>query len=284
MTGRILAYVRVSSRDQNPQLQIDAIEASGYDQMFTEKLSGKHGVDRPEWRRLLEIAGKGDTVKFWKSDRWGRTAAHVLTTVNDLRGRGVKIVSLTENFDLDTKEGRFMFAVLAAAAEYELELRAERQSDGIAAAARREAEGRRLPGKKKTGRPRVIGPAELATLRRLVDDGVSVTEAARTLKIGRSTAYQALATAQQTTRPRAPSWKPSWRPCPQTAAQRLQSPPTTDCSVEYQAPRPDRSHGFSRSRIPPGRTPADRHGHDPCRRGGPVGRRPRVIRRMWRRR
>ncbi|MEW9555366.1 recombinase family protein [Nonomuraea sp. NPDC050783] len=193
--GRILAYVRVSSRDQNPQLQIDAIEASGYDQMFTEKLSGKHGVDRPEWRRLLAMARQGDTVKFWKSDRWGRSAAHVLTTVNDLRARGVKVVSLTENFDLDTKEGRFMFTVLAAAAEYELELRAERQADGIAAAARREAEGRMLPGKKKTGRPRVIGPAELAALRRLVRDGVSVTEAARTLKIGRSTAYEALAAA-----------------------------------------------------------------------------------------
>ncbi|HZE32146.1 MAG TPA: hypothetical protein VE198_11985 [Actinoallomurus sp.] len=83
-----------------------------------------------------------------------------------------------------------MFAVLAAAAGYEHELRAERQAEGIAAAKRREAEGpRMLTGKKRTGRPRSIGPAELATLRRLVDEeGVSVTEAARTLKIGRSTA------------------------------------------------------------------------------------------------
>ncbi|GAA3466580.1 hypothetical protein GCM10018965_011320 [Nonomuraea roseola] len=95
----------------------------------------------------------GDTLKFWKSDRWGRSAAHVLTVVTDLRDRGVRIGSLTENFDLDTKEGRFMFAVLAAAAEYELELRAERQGEGIAAAKRREATGAILPGKKKTGRP-----------------------------------------------------------------------------------------------------------------------------------
>ncbi|GAA3466469.1 recombinase family protein [Nonomuraea roseola] len=141
----------------------------------------------------MATAKAGDIVKFWKSDRWGRSAAHVLTTVNDLRDRGVKVVSLTENFDLDTKEGRFMFAVLAAAAEYELELRAERQAEGIAAAKRRQAEGRMLPGKKHMGRPRVVGPAELETLRRLVDDGKSVTEAARTLKISRSTAYAALA-------------------------------------------------------------------------------------------
>jgi DNA invertase Pin-like site-specific DNA recombinase len=88
---------------------------------------------------------------------------------------------------------RFMFAVLAAAAEYELELRAERQTEGVAAARRRQADGTMLPGKKHMGRPHAIGPAELATLRRLIDDGVSVTEAARTLKIGRSTAYAALA-------------------------------------------------------------------------------------------
>ncbi|MEV8636192.1 recombinase family protein [Streptosporangium sp. NPDC051023] len=197
MTGRIYAYARVSTRDQNPQLQLDALTASGYDELVTEKESGKRGVARPEWEALLSRPQAGDILKFWKSDRWGRSAAHVLTTVTELRERGVKVISLTENFDLGTKEGRFMFTVLAAAAEYELELRAERQADGIAAAARRETEGRRLLGKKKTGRPRAIGPAELTTLRRLVDDGVSVTEAARTLKIGRSTAYQALATTQE---------------------------------------------------------------------------------------
>jgi hypothetical protein len=69
----------------------------------------------------------------------------VLTTVNELRDRGITVVSLTENFDLGTKEGRFMCAVLAAAAEYELELRAERQAEGIAAAKRREATGAMLP-------------------------------------------------------------------------------------------------------------------------------------------
>ncbi|MEO3805285.1 recombinase family protein [Nonomuraea sp. B1E8] len=189
----VWAYARVSTRDQNPQLQLDALATSGYDELVTEKESGKRGVARPAWEALLTLPKAGDTLKFWKSDRWGRSAGHVLTTVNELRDRGITVVSLTENFDLATKEGRFMFAVLAAAAEYELELRAERQAEGIAAAKRREATGAMLPGKKKTGRPRVIGPAELATLRRLVDDGVSVTEAARTLKIGRSTAYVALA-------------------------------------------------------------------------------------------
>jgi len=102
---------------------------------------------------LLPLPQPGDTLKFWKSDRWGRSAADVLATVTELRDRGVQVVSLTENFDLATKEGRLMFGVLALAAEYELELRAERQADGIAAARRRQAEGRMLPGKKHIGRP-----------------------------------------------------------------------------------------------------------------------------------
>ncbi|WP_455430226.1 recombinase family protein [Nonomuraea jabiensis] len=130
----IWAYARVSTRDQNPQLQLDALAASGYDKLVMEKESGKRGVARPAWEALLALPKAGDTLKFWKSDRWGRSAGHVLTTVNELRDRGITVVSLTENFDLGTKEGRFMLAVLAAAAEYELELRAERQAEGIAAA------------------------------------------------------------------------------------------------------------------------------------------------------
>jgi DNA invertase Pin-like site-specific DNA recombinase len=192
MAGHEWAYARVSTRDQNPQLQLDALEASGYDTLVQEKESGKRGAFRPAWRELLPLPQPGDTLKFWKSDRWGRSAADVLATVNQLRDRGVQVVSLTENFDLGTKEGRLMFGVLALAAEYELELRAERQADGIAAARRRQAEGRMLPGKKHIGRPSVTGPAELAALRGLIADGKSVTEAARILKIGRSTAYAAL--------------------------------------------------------------------------------------------
>ena len=194
--GRTIAYCRVSSRDQNPELQVNALTAHGHDQMFAEKQSGKRGVERPAFTKALATLQAGDTLVFWKSDRWGRSAAHVLTTIGELRDHGVTVKSLTENFDLDTKEGRFMFAVLAAAAEYELELRAERQAEGIAAARRRQADGRMLPGKKHIGRPKVTGPAEITTLRRLVDDGTSVTQAARTLKISRSTAYAALASTR----------------------------------------------------------------------------------------
>jgi DNA invertase Pin-like site-specific DNA recombinase len=187
----VIAYGRISSRDQNPQLQHDALAAHGYDLLFTETMSGRR-TERPGWQACLAEVQSGDTFLCWKSDRFGRSAAHVLTMINQLRQRGVKVVSLTENFDLATKEGRFMLAVLAAAAEYETELRAERQAEGIAAARRRQESGQMLPGKKRTGRPRVVGPAEEQALRDLVAKGISVTEAARTLKISRSTAYNAL--------------------------------------------------------------------------------------------
>jgi hypothetical protein len=119
---------------------------------------------------------------FWKSDRRGRSAGHVLGTIGELRDRGVTARSLTENFDLSAKEGRFMFAVLAAA-EYELELRAGRQAEGIAAARRRQADGTMLPGKKRIGRPRAVGPAELAQLQQMTGEGATVTQVARILKI-----------------------------------------------------------------------------------------------------
>jgi DNA invertase Pin-like site-specific DNA recombinase len=101
--GATIAYCRVSSRDQNPELQLDALDAHGYDRLFAEKESGKRGVERREFTAALSALQPGETLVFWKSDRWGRSAAHVLTTIGELRDRGVTVKSLTENFDLDTK-------------------------------------------------------------------------------------------------------------------------------------------------------------------------------------
>jgi DNA invertase Pin-like site-specific DNA recombinase len=69
-----IAYCRVSSRDQNPQLQLDALHTHGYDYLFAETESGKRGVQRPEFTRALATLQAGDTLVFWKSDRWGRSA------------------------------------------------------------------------------------------------------------------------------------------------------------------------------------------------------------------
>jgi hypothetical protein len=104
----VIAYCRVSTRDQNPQLQLDALAEHGYDLLFEEKISSRLRGDRPEFATAITEAWQGDTLVFWKSDRWGRSDGHVLTVVTELRERGVRVKSLTENFDLDTKEGRLV--------------------------------------------------------------------------------------------------------------------------------------------------------------------------------
>ncbi|MBD2896370.1 hypothetical protein amrb99_53180 [Actinomadura sp. RB99] len=143
---------------QNPQLQLDALEADGYDEMAIEKESGKRGTARAQWEELLTRPIAGDTLKFWKCDRWGRSAGHVLATVTELRERGVRVLSSTENFDLETKEGRFMFAVLAAAAEYELELRAERQAEGSSPPSGARPRGRCCPASSASADPESSAP------------------------------------------------------------------------------------------------------------------------------
>ncbi|MEV4020046.1 recombinase family protein [Nonomuraea angiospora] len=109
--------------------------------MLLKPESDKHGVARPKWEALLPKPQAGTHRSSGKSDRRGRSTVHALTAINELRERGVKVVSLAENFNLNTKDGRFVFAVLPRPAEYELELRAERQTEGIAPAERRQAEG-----------------------------------------------------------------------------------------------------------------------------------------------
>lgn len=81
MAGPVRAYARVSMRERT-QLQLGALQASGYDTLMQEKESGKRGVLRPAWQELLPLPESGDTLRFWKSGRWGRSAADVLATVN----------------------------------------------------------------------------------------------------------------------------------------------------------------------------------------------------------
>jgi len=85
--ARVIAYCRISSRDQNPQLQHDAPAAHGQDLLFTETMSGRR-AERPGWQACLAELRSGDAFLCWKSDRFGRSAAHVLTVINQLRQRG----------------------------------------------------------------------------------------------------------------------------------------------------------------------------------------------------
>ncbi|EPN1928637.1 recombinase family protein [Cronobacter dublinensis] len=133
-----VGYVRVSTNDQNTALQRNALESSGCELIFEDKMSGKT-ADRPGLKKLLRVLSEGDTLVVWKLDRLGRSMRNLVILIEDLRQRGINFRSLTDSIDTSTPMGRFFFHVMGALAEMERELIIERTRAGLAAA---RAEGR----------------------------------------------------------------------------------------------------------------------------------------------
>ncbi len=127
---------------------------------------------------------------MWKLDRIGRSVSHLVQVVDDLRGRGVRFVILTEGFDTTTTAGRLLFLILAALAKMERELIRERTLAGIA---RAKAEGR------LGGRKTVMSPQRIEIAARMLAEGRPVSEVARVLGVGRATLYRALPIGQRRT-------------------------------------------------------------------------------------
>ena len=130
-----IGYVRVSSTDQNEARQLKALENLGkpMHRIFIDKCSGKTS-DRPELRKMLDYVRDGDVLVVAEYARLARSSADMLRIVHDLQEKGVEIVSLRENFDTTTPQGRFMLTVFAGLAELERETILERQREGIAIA------------------------------------------------------------------------------------------------------------------------------------------------------
>lgn len=149
----ILGYARVSTRDQNVSLQVDALQAAGCAKVVTEVASGAN-TDRPILNRLLDDAREGDIVVIWKLDRLGRSLAHLVATVNALSARGIGLKSLHDPIDTTTPQGRLVFNMFASLAEFERDLIRERTQAGLTAA---RARGR------KGGRPKGLPTKALST-------------------------------------------------------------------------------------------------------------------------
>lgn len=174
-------YARVSAADQNPQLQIDALEAAGCE-IRQETGSGAR-LDRPGLAAVLDIMQPGDVLVTWRFDRLGRDAWHLLSIVRDLETRGCTYRSLTEGLDSGTPFGRFGLQILAAVAEMERTTIRERQRAGIAAARRAGRTG---------GRPNALPPDTVLEAAAMVAAGASVRRAAKVLRVPRSTLQRAL--------------------------------------------------------------------------------------------
>jgi DNA invertase Pin-like site-specific DNA recombinase len=131
----LIGYARVSTVDQNLALQRDALTEAGCGKIFTEQMSGAV-TDRPALHGALEFARSGDTLIVWKLDRLARSMKQLIETVESLRIRGIGFRSLTEALDTTTAQGRLVFHMFGALAEFERSLIRERTQAGLAAARR----------------------------------------------------------------------------------------------------------------------------------------------------
>ncbi|MDA8303256.1 MAG: recombinase family protein [Actinomycetota bacterium] len=128
-----VGYGRVSTADQNPDAQRDALAAASCDRVFIDKASGKL-ARRPELDKALLIARKGDQLVITKLDRLGRSLEHLIALSNELQANGIDLVVLDQGIDTSTSLGRMFFHILGAIAEFEHSLMSERTRDGLAAA------------------------------------------------------------------------------------------------------------------------------------------------------
>ena len=178
-----VGYARVSTQDQTPALQLDALKAAGCERVFQEKASGAQR-DRPELAVALDYMRGGDTLVVWKLDRLARSMKQLIETVEKMEARQIGFRSLTEAIDTTTAGGRLVFHVFAALAEFERSVIRERTTAGLAAA---RARGR------KGGRPRSLTEKDIAAARAMLSNpDITVDEVARRLGVGPATLYRHL--------------------------------------------------------------------------------------------
>jgi DNA invertase Pin-like site-specific DNA recombinase len=176
----LVGYARVSTQDQSPHLQLDALKSAGCEKVFEEKASGAKR-ERPELIAALGFMRAGDTLVVWKLDRLARSLKQLMETVEDLSARGIGFRSLTEAIDTTTSGGRLVFHIFGALAEFERGIIRERTTAGLDAARARGRTG---------GRPRSLGDDDLAVARTLLKDGtLTVAEVADRLGVAPSTLY-----------------------------------------------------------------------------------------------
>lgn len=175
-----IGYARVSTDDQNLDLQRDALKATGCDKIFEDTESGAK-ANRPGLLAALEYARKGDTLVAWRLDRLGRSLPDLVVLVAKLESTGVQLESLQERIDTGSATGKLVFHLFAALAEFERNLIRERTNAGLAAA---RARGR------KGGRPALAQDTIDAARRLMADSNNSAAWVCKTLKISRTALYK----------------------------------------------------------------------------------------------
>jgi len=169
-------YIRVSTADQNIDLQRRALEQAGVDVIYTDEGISGAVTSRPQLNRLLEDLEPGDQLVVWRLDRLGRSSAHLAELLVQLQERGVEFCSCTEGIDTTTPGGRLVYHVFAAVAQFEREIIRERVNAGIAAA---KARGQHC------GRPWSLSIEQTRLAARMIEEGESMNRTARHFKVSR---------------------------------------------------------------------------------------------------
>jgi DNA invertase Pin-like site-specific DNA recombinase len=179
----IIGYARISTADQNLDLQKDALTKAGCEKIYTDVAGGANS-DRTGLTQVLDVVRESDCLVVWKLDRLGRSLKHLIETVATLQARDIGFKSLQENIDTTTSGGKLIFHVFGALAEFERELIRERTNAGLKAARARGRFG---------GRPTVLDETKAAMARSLHGDpNNSVQEICTTLGISKATLYRTL--------------------------------------------------------------------------------------------
>jgi len=178
----IYGYARVSTEDQKLNLQLDALKNAKCDKIYKEKISA--AKERPELERMIGLLEKGDSVVVWKLDRLGRSLRHLIDLIKSFEEKKVKFISLQDNINTQTAQGRFIFNLFASLAEFERDIIRERTHAGLSAA---RARGR------KGGRPKGLSlEAQLKAqyAKKLYDDRyLSIEDICKKVGVSRRTLY-----------------------------------------------------------------------------------------------
>lgn len=193
MMAEVVGYARVSTVGQSLDVQLDKLRASACTRVFSEKRSGRQADGRPELQACLQFLREGDTLVITRLDRMARSVLDLAKIAELLRTKGVALKVLDQAIDTQTSEGRLMFGLLGAFAQFENDIRAERQSDGIAKAREKGV---------LFGRKRALTDEQCKRVRLLrEEESFSIVQLAERFNVGTATIYRALQSGKQLTEP-----------------------------------------------------------------------------------
>lgn len=175
-----IGYARVSTNDQDNAIQVEALTRAGCVNIRREKASGTSTKGRTQLQIVLDFIQEGDVLVVTRIDRLARSIGDLQDIIRQLQAKGASLQATEQHIDTTSASGKAFFDMLGVFAEFETNLRRERQMEGIAKA--------KAAGVYKGRRPTI----DAAVVQRLKDEGVGPAEIARRLKIGRASVYRAL--------------------------------------------------------------------------------------------